>query len=88
MECEMEWEGKYKSELLMVCHQSAQAMYAVGAISDKEMKEYDRNCLVSVSGKTLKNKDSGVSRKPEIVYAVSGSSWPASANDPAEIYPK
>ena len=31
----------------MVCHMTAQDMYAIGAISDKEMREYDRECLVS-----------------------------------------
>ena len=31
----------------MVCHMDAQAMHEVGAISDKEMREYDRDCLVS-----------------------------------------
>jgi len=43
----MEWKGKYKSELLMVCHMDAKAMHDVGAISDKEMREYDRDCLVN-----------------------------------------
>jgi len=43
----MEWKGKYKSELLMVCHQDAKAMHEVGAISDREMREYDRDCLTN-----------------------------------------
>jgi len=43
----MKWEGKYKSELLMVCHMDAKAMHKVGAISDKEMREYDLDCLVN-----------------------------------------
>jgi len=30
----------------MVCHMDAQAMHKIGAISDKEMREYDRDCLV------------------------------------------
>ena len=47
MENDMEWEGKYKSELLMVLHMDAQAMHNIGIISDKEMREYDRDCLVS-----------------------------------------
>jgi len=42
----MEWKGKYKSEILMVCHMDAQAMHETGVISDKEMREYDRACLV------------------------------------------
>ena len=47
MENDMEWKGKYKSELLMVCHMDAQAMHKAGVISDKEMREYDRDCLIS-----------------------------------------
>jgi DNA-binding transcriptional regulator YiaG len=47
MENNMVWKGKYKSELLMVCHMDALAMHEVGAISDQEMEEYDRDCLVS-----------------------------------------
>ncbi|MCL2804753.1 MAG: hypothetical protein FWD26_02325 [Treponema sp.] len=43
----MEWKGKYKSELLMVCHMDAKAMHKVGAISDKEMRKYDRDCLIN-----------------------------------------
>ena len=55
MEKDMEWKGKYKSEILMVCHMDAQAMHKIGAISDKEMREYDRDCLV---------------KEPETVYAA------------------
>ena len=47
MEHDTEWKGIYKSELLLVCHIDAKAMHEVGAISDKEMREYDRDCLVS-----------------------------------------
>jgi len=35
---------------IMVCHMDAQAMYEIGAISDKEMREYDRACLVKEPG--------------------------------------
>ena len=49
MEQDMEWKGTYKSELLMVCHMDAQAMYEAGVISDQEMREYDRDCLVSTN---------------------------------------
>jgi len=70
MEHDMEWKGKYKSELLMVCHMDAQAMYKVGAISDKEMREYDRDCLVS-SSKTVSETMSVPEQKPEPVYASS-----------------
>jgi DNA-binding transcriptional regulator YiaG len=37
---------KYQSEILMVCHQDAEALYRIGAITDEEMAEYDRDCLV------------------------------------------
>ncbi|GHV65092.1 hypothetical protein AGMMS49587_18760 [Spirochaetia bacterium] len=37
---------KYESELLMVCHETAQALHEIGAITDAEMKEYDDDCLV------------------------------------------
>jgi len=37
---------KYKSEIFEVIHQDAMADFKVGAISEKEMKEYDKMCLV------------------------------------------
>jgi DNA-binding transcriptional regulator YiaG len=37
---------KYQSEILGVIHQDAEAMYAVGAISEAKMKEYDQDCLI------------------------------------------
>jgi len=43
----MEWKGKYKSELLMVCHMDAKAMHKAGAINDNDMMEYDRDCLIN-----------------------------------------
>jgi len=64
----MEWKGKYKSELLMVCHMDAQAMHEVGAISDKEMREYDRDCLVSPPN-TVSGGMSIPKQKPVPVYA-------------------
>ena len=70
MEHDMEWKGKYKSELLMVCHMDAQAMHEIGAISDKEMREYDRDCLVS-SSQTASESMSVPEQKPEPVYAGS-----------------
>ena len=58
MENDMEWKGKYKSEILMVCHMDAQALYEVGAISDKEMREADRDCLVKEPKTSYKTKKS------------------------------
>jgi DNA-binding transcriptional regulator YiaG len=66
----MEWKGKYKSEILMVCHMDARAMYEVGAISDKEMREYDRDCLVSPP-KTTCEGASVTEKKSAPVYAGS-----------------
>jgi DNA-binding transcriptional regulator YiaG len=37
---------KYKSEIFEVMHQDAMADFKVGAISEKEMREYDEMCLV------------------------------------------
>jgi DNA-binding transcriptional regulator YiaG len=38
---------KYQSELLGVIHQDALADYQLGIIGDEEMREYDKDCLVS-----------------------------------------
>jgi DNA-binding transcriptional regulator YiaG len=40
---------KYQSEILKVCHQDAEALHRIGAITDDEMAEYDRDCLVNPS---------------------------------------
>jgi DNA-binding transcriptional regulator YiaG len=37
----------YQNEILMVCHQDAEALHRIGAITDEEMAEYDRDCLVN-----------------------------------------
>jgi len=37
---------KYYSEALEAVHQSAQDLYEIGAISEKEMKEFDEGCFV------------------------------------------
>jgi DNA-binding transcriptional regulator YiaG len=66
----VEWKGKYKSELLMVCHMDAKAMHEVGAISDKEMREYDKDCLVSIPKTSFEGRVS--TRNPIPVYASSG----------------
>jgi len=39
-------EKKYYSEALMAVHQSARDLYEIGAISENEMKEFDKGCLV------------------------------------------
>jgi DNA-binding transcriptional regulator YiaG len=37
---------KYQSEALKVIHQDAEGLHRLGIISDKEMREYDRECLI------------------------------------------
>ena len=69
MEHEMEWKGKYKSELLMVCHMDAQAMYAVGAINEKDMREFDKDCLVSPDNESSVSSRNPV-QNPIPVYAA------------------
>jgi len=71
MERDMEWKGKYKSELLMVCHMDAKAMHEVGAISDREMREYDRDCLVSPPKTSCEDGARAAEQKPAPVYAGS-----------------
>jgi DNA-binding transcriptional regulator YiaG len=39
-------EKRYKSEIMLVLHQDAEGLFQVGAISEKEMRRYDRDCLV------------------------------------------
>jgi DNA-binding transcriptional regulator YiaG len=37
---------KYQSEQLMICHQDAEALYQIGAITAAQMREFDKECLV------------------------------------------
>ena len=69
MENDMEWKGKYKSELLMVLHTDAQALHKIGVISDKEMREYDKDCLVPTP--KTSSESTSVPVKPTPVYAKS-----------------
>jgi DNA-binding transcriptional regulator YiaG len=55
---------KCQSEILGVVHQDAEAMYAVGAISEAEMKEYDKDCLVPEPA----GKASGARQTPVSAY--------------------
>ena len=49
-------EKKYYSEALMAVHQSAKDLFEIGAISEKEMKEYDENCFVKEPQKEYTTK--------------------------------
>ena len=37
---------KYQNEALMVSHQSAEALFHLGVISDTEMRKIEKDCLV------------------------------------------
>ena len=37
---------KYQSEALKVIHQDAEGLHRLGIINDKEMQEYDQDCLI------------------------------------------
>jgi len=37
---------RYGSEALMVTHQQAEALHRLGIISDAEMREFDKDCLI------------------------------------------
>jgi DNA-binding transcriptional regulator YiaG len=58
---------KYQSEILSVIHQDAEAMYAVGAISEERMREYDRDCLLTEAGPTTRRVPN---RKTKLVYTA------------------
>ena len=57
---------KYQSEILKVIHQDAEGLHQLGIISDKEMKEYDRDCLVQEPEKSYTAK-----KFPKAGYAAS-----------------
>jgi DNA-binding transcriptional regulator YiaG len=38
-------EKIYHDEMAMVCHQAMQAAFDIGAISEKEMRKFDKSCL-------------------------------------------
>jgi DNA-binding transcriptional regulator YiaG len=60
----------YKSEILGVIHEDAQAMFAAGGISAERMKEYDRGCLTQDSPQTAKS-DSSYAASPTPAYTAS-----------------
>jgi len=39
-------KAKYQSNLLGSIHETAESLYRIGAINEKEMREYDDDCLV------------------------------------------
>jgi DNA-binding transcriptional regulator YiaG len=43
-------ETKYQSEVLRAIHEEAVANFEIGAITEAEMREYDRDCLAKDRG--------------------------------------
>ncbi|GBU28613.1 hypothetical protein R84B8_02173 [Treponema sp. R8-4-B8] len=41
-------KNKYKSDFLESLHETAVGLNNIGVINDKEMREYDRDCLVPI----------------------------------------
>ena len=37
---------KYQSDLLEAIHETAKGLHKIGVIDDKEMREYNKDCLV------------------------------------------
>jgi DNA-binding transcriptional regulator YiaG len=62
-------KGKYKSELLESLYETAAGLHNIGVISDKEMREYDQDCLVSSLQTSPKSTSIPVKTIP--VYASS-----------------
>ena len=47
---------KYKSEIYKVIHHSATEKFAINAISETRMREYDEMCLASEADVSLESK--------------------------------
>jgi len=47
---------KYYSEALEVVHQSARDLLEIGAISEKEMNEFDEGCFVNDTDKEFETE--------------------------------
>jgi DNA-binding transcriptional regulator YiaG len=48
-------KNKYKSEFLESLHETAVGLHNIGVINGKEMREYDRDCLVSAPKTSSEN---------------------------------
>ena len=53
---------KYYSEALMAVHESAKDLFEIGAISEKEMREFDESCFVQEPETTYLSKKDAVLR--------------------------
>ena len=62
-------KNKYNSDFLESLHETAVGLNKIGVISDKEMREYDRDCLVATP--KTSSESTSVPVKPTPVYAGS-----------------
>jgi DNA-binding transcriptional regulator YiaG len=60
---------KYKSEFLESLHETAVGLHNIGVINGKEMREYDKDCLVPASKTSSESTSIPVKTTP--VYADS-----------------
>jgi len=47
---------QYRDEIAMVCHEMMMDGYRIGAVSDAEMREFEKNCLVTVPDQPVKKR--------------------------------
>ena len=59
---------KYESELMGSLHETASGLHKIGVISDNEMYEYDRECIISNFKPSSESKNIP-EQKPTPVYA-------------------
>jgi len=58
-------KNKYQSEFLESLHETAVGLNKIGVINDKEMKEYDQDCLVKEPETSY-----STGKKPKTEYAA------------------
>ena len=64
-------KNNYQSELLGSLHETAEGLHRIGLLSEKEMREYDRDCLVASPKSTYES--TSVSAQTIPAYASSNS---------------
>jgi len=58
-------KNKYNSDLLEALHETAVGLHNIGVINDKEMREYDQDCLVKEPETAY-----GAEKSPKTEYAA------------------
>ena len=62
---------KFKSDILEMIHENASANFAIGAISEARMREYDEMCLVP-EAEASAEAETGLAAPLKRVYAPTG----------------